>query len=589
MKNSIADGKYVQNTLIKHEMATIVAVLGVTISTFGNTLLAGRFIGKSALAAMNILSSFTFLYAMIGCLVSVGAASKAAVALGKHDYDMAGKYEKVAFGLSIIIPTIISAICLINLRWFMSFLGFDNELYMMSVDYGKVVLVGGIFNTLMYFPFNFLRIDGRAKYSMWIFSLMGVLDLILVYVLLSLGFGLTGVAMGNVLSMMIADFIGLAFIFSKKSNIHMVKLEKKDIVPITGSALYAGSASGLNNLCKVFRTIWLNSLVLRFLGTDGVSVLAIGCAIINFASAAVTGFGMAMYPLVGVLYGEHDSDGQKKVMNGSLKNSSVVMISLGIVLCIFAENVARAFGITEPELIGQAALMIRLVAISLIPATYMNEYIYYYTAIGENVAAMTFTVLHSFILVVLMISAHLRIDASTWYGVEFIFVEFVDFAILWGYSKYKRAKDHNLKTILLTPKRSDEIFFSAVSSGTYDDNMALVEKVEDFCRDNKVSFKGIRIPMVVEEISILMANHCLKEDYTGIDVKISVLRNTIIVRTRCGGEMFNPVTWFAHEEEIDSDSEELFGMRMVDKMATDIRYTQLFGLNNVIVTMEGHS
>lgn len=589
MKNSIADGKYVQNTLIKHEMATIVAVLGVTISTFGNTLLAGRFLGKSALAAMNILSSFTFLYAMIGCLVSVGAASKAAVAIGKHDYELAGKYERVAFTLSIIIPTVISAICLVNLRWFMSFLGFDSELYAMSVDYGRIVLVGGIFNTLMYFPFNFLRIDGRAKYSMWVFSLMGVLDLILVYVLLSLDFGLVGVAIGNVASMMVADLIGLAFIFSKKSNFHMVKLKKNEIVGVTGTALYAGSASGLNNLCKVFRTVWLNGVVLVYLGTDGVSVLAIGCAIINFASAAVTGFGMAMYPLVGMLYGEHDSEGQKKVMNGSLKNSSVVMITLGIVLCIFARSIAQAFGINEPELIGEAALMIRLVAISLIPATYMNEYIYYYTAIGENVASMVFTVLHSFVLVVLMISLHLRIDQSTWYGVEFILVEFIDFLILWGYSKYKRARNSNLKTILLTPTNSDEKYFSAISSGTDEENMMLVEKVEDFCRENKLNFKGIRIPMVVEEMSLLMAKHCFKDESTGIDVKVSVLRNTVIVRIRCGGEMFNPVVWFAQQLEIDEDSDELFGMTMVDKMATDIRYTQLFGLNNVIVTMEGHS
>ena len=148
-------------------------------------------------------------------------------------------------------------------------------------------------------------------------------------------------------------------------------------------------------------------------------------------------------------------------------------------------------------------------------------------------------------------------------------------------ARLHRPNDKNLPYFAYDAFKPEQVAFPIIAH--------FVDHIERFEIDYYELKHRNGIPMVVEEISILMANHCFKDEYTGIDVKVSVLRNTIIVRTRCGGEMFNPVTWFANEEETDSDSEELFGMRMVDKMANDIRYTQLFDLNNVIVTMEGHS
>ena len=74
---------FIKNTLRKYLIPTIVAILGTTAASFFNTLFAGRILGKEALAAMNLLSSFTFLFAMLGCLISIGASACASVAMGK--------------------------------------------------------------------------------------------------------------------------------------------------------------------------------------------------------------------------------------------------------------------------------------------------------------------------------------------------------------------------------------------------------------------------------------------------------------------------------------------------------------------------
>ena len=48
----------------------------------------------------------------------------------------------------------------------------------------------------------------------------------------------------------------------------------------------------------MLRTIFLNSLVLAALGEDGVSMFAVACAVLNFATAFVAGAGQAVSPLM---------------------------------------------------------------------------------------------------------------------------------------------------------------------------------------------------------------------------------------------------------------------------------------------------
>ncbi|MBQ7583796.1 MAG: hypothetical protein IJT24_04220, partial [Lachnospiraceae bacterium] len=172
---------FIRRTYSRFLTPTILALLGTTFSSFGNTLLAGHFLGKEVLAVMNILSSFTFLFAMLGCLISVGAVARSSIAVGREDFRTAGKYQWLSLVLSIAIPVIISFPCLLNFREVFTMLGGDQEAYLVGATYGRLVIAFGFLNTLMYFSFNFLRMIGKGGYGMYSFGAMGILDVILVY------------------------------------------------------------------------------------------------------------------------------------------------------------------------------------------------------------------------------------------------------------------------------------------------------------------------------------------------------------------------------------------------------------------------
>ncbi|WP_028234553.1 MATE family efflux transporter [Pseudobutyrivibrio sp. MD2005] len=437
------------NTLIKHEVSTIISIGGVTLSTFGNTLLAGWFLGKSALTVMGLLSSFTFAYAMFGSWINIGAATRASVALGKENRREAGKYETTALILSIVLSVGFSIILGLNLKLLTHIWKMEGQMYAMSMAYGSVMLLGGIFTTLVYFSFNFLRIKGKIKTATLTFGLMGVLDIILVFAFLKLGMGIIGVAWGSTISVIVANAMGIFVLITNKQAFNLTSVSFKEFIKLAGGSLYVGASPGINNLSKVLRTLWLNDIVLKFYGADGVSVLTIGNSIINFASAMVTGFGMSLYPIVAQAYGKKDIKGQMRLINESVRHGTITLLATASIIIIGALQISRSFGLKDPQLVGDAVIMVRLVAISLLPATIVNIFIYFYMAIGETVLSVSYTVLHTFVLIACFTSLCIRVFHGTYYAVAFTLVELTDFLIIWIVSRVRRKRNPKLITMML--------------------------------------------------------------------------------------------------------------------------------------------
>ena len=585
-----SDDIFIRRTFFKFFTPTILALLGSTFSSFGNTLLAGRFLGKETLSVMNILSSFTFLYAMFGCLISIGAVARSSIAIGRQDYRTAGKYQWFSLLLSFIVPVMISVPCLINFRGLFYLLGGDSESYAIASGYGRLVIAFGFLNTLMYFPFNFLRMIGKGKYGMYSFGTMGILDVVLVYIFLRLGMGPVGVALGYILSMLAANIAGLYFLFTKNTLYKMQRPQKNELFSMCWTIASFGGASGLNNLCKVLRTVTLNLLISKYLGKQGLQTLAVGCSIINLTSASVTGFGQAVSPIIGVLFGERDRKGQRQALRISIVYSAIFHTALAVVLMFLAPFLSRAFGITEAEQISDTALLIRLIAVSFIPSSIMNIFIYYFTATGKNRCSMILTFMHSFLLLILLSALHLSFAPNTWYGISFITAEILDFGVMYILSIIKRKKDPNLHGILLEHNMYAEKFFSTVSDGTEEGAVETSGKVVAFCEENDVDpALCMKLPLVVEELLVVLARHCFENSSQKIDVRISLVRENVLVRMRCEGVTFNPIEWYMERKAALSPEElmadESFAMNVVEKLVSDVQYTSTFGVNNLIVTM----
>ena len=584
--------RFVKQILRKYLFPTILTILSTTFISFINSILAGRMLGKNALGAINIVSSFTFLYSMLGCLISIGASTCASVAIGKDDKKKADQYVTYALAASVILPIIISIPCAIFFKQFMVLMGADDLMYIYCVDYARVMIVFGFLTTLMYYPFNFLRLDGRGNLALYVFWIMAGADVILVELFMKLDLGLTGFGLAVVISTAIADIIGLIILFtSKKSNIKPGRIAIVDIVRMSNEVFARGSAAGLNNLCNMLRTIVLNAWVLRYLGTDGAGEFAVACSIINFTAASVSGSGQTISPIVGIFHGEKDSTSMKMLM----KSATLYAVFIHLIIAAFAvpgsRLIASLFGMGNEPLLSETANAINWVMISLIPAALINVYIYYYAAMKKTIISCLLTFMRAFGFVILVA----YVAFATGHG-KLVFASFLSAEILTALMMCINAlvihnRKPGLNGLLLMDSIQNDNYISFSVDNTVEGAVSASARMEEFFREKEVSSKyTMTLPMALEELLLIVNEHCLKDmPDQSIDVRIFIDNDDILLRIRCGGKVFDPVAWYRKRSATMSLEEmlmdESLGMKMIDQKAKSITFQNTFGVNNLVVTI----
>ncbi len=583
---------FVNRILRKYLFPTILTILGTTLLSFANSMIVGKALGKDALAVINIVSTFTFLFAMLGCLINIGASSEASLAIGRQDYDRVKDISTYALITSIIVPMLVSVLCLVFFRQFMRFLGADERLYGISVGYAYIMIAFGFLTTLMYFVFNFLRLDGRTIYATVIFSSMTVIDIMLVLLFLKEDLELFGVGLAVVISTALADGIGMFYLFRKKDGyVHLCKLKSGDIKRISFGVLKRGTSSGLNNFCNMLRTMVLNALIIKCFGSDSMGVFAAVCAVVNLTSATIMGGGQTIAPLAGVFYGEKDVQSLKMLIKSAEIN---VMVIHGIICLIgipLSRLIAQAFGFYEEQLISDAAWAISLFLLSLIPAAVLNIYIYYYSTIGKTFFSCMLVFLRSFALV----AGFAKIAAA--YGWERMFylsfpaAEIICCMIIFIVGKLSNRQALYQMGTLYIREIPKENYVSFSVNTTTEGAVEASEKMLEFCKENEIDKKyRTFLPMAIEELLVIINEHCFKEEKGEyIDVRIYLDDDGVLLRVRCNGSIFDPIAWYRKKsenmDEIEMMMDEALGMKMILASAKSVSYQNTFGMNNLVVVI----
>lgn len=581
---------FVKHTLRKYLAPTIISILGTTMITFVNSLLTGNMYGKEALAAMNLINPVTFIFAMFGCLISIGSSTSVSIAMGKEEDAQVGAYASLALLLSVVVPIIFSVVGIFFFRPFLGILGARGEWYHIAAAYGRVMLLGGVFTTLMYYPFNFLRVDGRGQYSMLIFGAMGVLDVIFVLIFYRLGLGLMGVGLAVVLSTAIADAVGMGIlIFGKGRQIRFGAITH----PLRDSLQICrvGAAAALNNLCNMLRTIVLNGLVLEALGSDGASMFAVACSVLNFAMAFVAGAGQAVAPLVGVFYGEKDDTSIRMLMKSAVRYALILMGSLFVLVGACSIPLARAFGITSYTLVIRTAAAICFMMLSLIPAAVVTDLTFHYTTIGQGSLASVLTFLRSFGFVALFAWLFVQAGAAQWMLAAFVLGELATLAVDVVLTRIICKKNPKLEGILLLRRHEDENYISFSVPGSAEGAVTASARMSEFCEQQEMDPRyEMMLPLALEEMLVLVNEHCFEENEDMYaDVRILCSKEEVLLRIRCGGRIYDPVAEYQKRVQNMSEEEllmdESLGMRMITEAAKSVTFRRTLGVNNLVVIL----
>lgn len=573
-----SNSTFIRLITAKYMLPTVVSILGTTIVSFANSLLAGQFLGNDALAGFNIAGPITFLFAMIGCIVNIGGSISASAELGKENTEGFYSYISLSLILTVALSLVMTVIGIIFLKPFVIYSGAEGAVYDTAVEYGYFLLVSGILTALMYYYFNYLRADGRGNSSMGIFILMAALDIVLAYILLKAGLGVKGLGLAVVFSSLVADVLGLFILFKgKDSAIRLGKIGKySDKVR---NIWKMGAASGVNNLSNLLRTIFLNILILSYFGPAGLSIFAVVCAIINFTQATVAGAGQTTSSIVSVFYAGRDYLSVKTVLKISVKNAVIIQGITLVIAAVFSKQIVGLFGIHDAEIVGPAVIAVIWVTLSLIPAAINNILIFYLSAIQKTFYSSLFTFLRSFGFVYALMLVLGKTDLGVHSYAAFFIGELITLVGLY----FITVPD------LKSKKDVFDLEFSVDLDNESVDNAG--QRIAEFLEDKeKLPPKvTMAIPLALEEILALIKDHANTKDNTESDVRIAIGGEDIMLRIRCGGEIFDPIKYYNNRKETLSAEELLeddsLGIMILTNLCKEIKFERTFGVNNLTIVV----
>ncbi|MCH5249838.1 MAG: hypothetical protein J1E98_07890 [Lachnospiraceae bacterium] len=577
---------FIKTTVEKYMMPSVIALIGTTLTIVANSIIIGNYIGADGLAALNVVNPIYFAFATLGALIHVGASTNASVCIGRNDMNRANSYATLALCLSLVISGLMTVVGLICFPQLVGVLGTTDRIKPYVMDYGKILLIGGSSVSFMYYPFNFLKVDGRPKAGTYMFIVMFVLDLLFCLLFVGkLDMGIRGVALSFILSTLLGDIYGLCVLYNKQSVFTFGKVE--DVWKSTAEMIKTGSSMALNNFCNIFRTIALNYIILNALSEEGLTVFAVIGSVNNFSNGVISGIAQTITPLVGVFYGERDNISIKTVVREAVKKGTTGIIVMTLFIGMTAKQIGAVFGVVGVPMLVPAIIMF---TISFLPGMFNNIYIFYYFTTGEISLANILTVLRGFIILILSAVYFVYWGSAQFIWLSFAVSEIVTLLVMIVTAWVKCRKNKNIKGLLLLDKRYEETdrYLAFSVENTADEASNAARKIAVFCKEKEMSSKTIlTISLAVEEMLLIIFEHCLPDigkQYA--DVRIVRMGEKIILYMRCAGKLFDPIAYYKKRKE-ESGGEVLvddsLGIEMIVKQAADVMFSRTFGMNNLTI------
>lgn len=327
---------------IQFAIPSIFSMIFSSIGIIVDGIFVGKFIGSEALAAVNILMPILMITFALADMIAVGSSVKISIALGRGNNQLANR----AFSTSLMMIVLLGILITI--------LGFafgkpiiynfiqDSVLADLAFSYVKPFFYMIPFAMPLFAVDNYLRICGKANFSMWVNISISLLNIVLDWLLIGqLRMGIEAASLATGISMSIGCAVAIFPFILKRFTLRFTKpvLHIKDIVGI----IYNGSSEFFNNIASSLMAIVINSFLLRLGGALAVAAYSIVMYIDAVLMMGLYGMLDSIQPAVSYNIGANNT---KKVME--LFKISCVVACITSIICmigtlLFPEFLASLF------------------------------------------------------------------------------------------------------------------------------------------------------------------------------------------------------------------------------------------------------
>lgn len=327
---------FTYNKLLRFVFPSIVMMIFTSIYSVVDGLFVSNFVGKTALASINLILPFLMGLSALGFMIGTGGSAIVAKTLGEGDPKRANAYFSMLVYVTAIGGIILALLGMLLVPSVASLLGAEGELLSNCILYGRINFISLPAFMLQNVFQSFFVTAEKPKLGLAVIITAGVTNMILDLLFVGiLGFGLAGAAVATVCGEMIGGLFPV-FYFSRK-NSSLLRLGKTQF---NGRILMQTCVNGSSELMTNLSSSIVNSLyniqLMKFAGENGVAAYA-AIMYVNFIFIAIfLGYSIGSAPITSYHYGAGNHGELKNLYKKSLQ----LVGSWGILLFILAQLLA---------------------------------------------------------------------------------------------------------------------------------------------------------------------------------------------------------------------------------------------------------
>lgn len=216
---------FTYSKLLRFVIPPIIMMIFTSIYSVVDGLFVSNYVGKTALAAINLILPFIMAISALGFMIGTGGSAIVAKTLGEGNKKKANEYFSLLVYVTIIFGILLAIISFFLIPPIAKALGATGELLNNCILYGRLSLISITAFMLQNVFQSFFVTAEKQKLGLGVIIAAGVTNIVLDYIFVALlGFGLTGAAIATICGEFIGGLFPILY-FARPNSVSFV-LEK---------------------------------------------------------------------------------------------------------------------------------------------------------------------------------------------------------------------------------------------------------------------------------------------------------------------------------------------------------------------------
>ena len=567
-------------------LTCLISVIGPTI----DGIIVGSYYSVDEVAAISLTS-----YLLVGfrtlaaSIVATGSTLIVSRLIGSGNKKAANR----TFSLSIVLAmgascfiALVSILFADKIAIFLGARGTLSHLMKPTADYLIGYCLGLPFYTATVILMPYLKMDGDYRLVTISSIFMTVLDILAdLYVVKCTSGGLFLIGLATTAGHIGASIIIISHFFLRKTIFHF---SLKNIRwAESGQIFRSGIASGVIKLSSTVCGLLINNILAVYAAGEVIAAFGVGNQVLKFCFSFWLGAASTLMSFTSMFVGEEDAGALGYVQKIAVRKSLLVTSAAAALIFLFSGQIALLFiRNADPSVIDMAAESIRFFALSMPLNVVIYCFQFYLMGVGRHI----FANLYSFLLelavpaAVTILLFHLIGYRGVWIakpvaGIICVLIAFV-------YIRLQPGSSMKEKMLMLPEgfgfESGEELCFRADSM---EDVNGISRVAVAFALENGAdAAQAQNYSLAVEELAGNIVQHGFTDGKAHtIDIRMLVKGQELILRLRDDCRRFDPMERYRTETQFDDNPKKDTGIRLMAGVAKSIKYTGLYGMNNLII------